>query len=77
MEHSVNILTFNIPGTLFANISLNFRWNFFRIFQEYIMGMFHEHIFGRWGITALAGYAQNILENATKPSHILNICVLL
>ena len=43
MEHSGNIPTFNIPGTLFGDIPRNFTGNFFRIFREYIMGMFQEY----------------------------------
>ena len=43
MEHLGNILIFNYPGTLFGNITRNFTGNFFRIFWEYIMGMFHEY----------------------------------
>ena len=43
MEQSGNIPIFNIPGTLFGNILRNFMGNFFRIFWEYIMGMFHEY----------------------------------
>ena len=43
MEHLGNIPIFNIPGTLFGNISQNFIENFFQIFREYIMAMFHEY----------------------------------
>ena len=43
MEHSVNSPIFNIPGTLFGNIPRNFIGNFFRIYREYIMGMFYEY----------------------------------
>ena len=42
MEHSGNIPVFNVLGTLFGNIPRNFIGKFFRIFQEYIMGMFQE-----------------------------------
>ena len=43
MEHSENIPIFNIPGTLFGNTPRNFMRSFFRIFWEYIIGMFREH----------------------------------
>ena len=43
MEHSENIPIFNILGTLFGNIPRNFIDNFFQIFREYIMGMFHQY----------------------------------
>ena len=43
MEHPRNIPTFNIPGTLFRNIRRNFIGNFFRIYLEYIVGMFHQY----------------------------------
>ena len=43
MEQSGNIPIFNIPGTLFGNISRNFTRNFCRICWEHIMGMFHKY----------------------------------
>ena len=43
MEHSGNNPIFNIPQTLFSNIPQNFTGNFFWIFREYVMGMFHEY----------------------------------
>ena len=43
MKQSGNILTFNIPGALFGNVTRNFVGNFFRIFWECIMAMFHEY----------------------------------
>ena len=43
MEQSGNIPVFNIPGILFGNIHQNFIGNFFKIFWEYFMGMFHEN----------------------------------
>ena len=43
MEQSGNIPVFNIPGTLFRNIARNFIRNFFRIYWEYLKGMFHEY----------------------------------
>ena len=43
MEYSGNIPILNIPGTLFGNIPRNFIGKPFRIFREYIMGMFHEY----------------------------------
>ena len=46
MEHSGNIIIFNISRTFFGNIPRNFINNFCRIFREYIMGMFYE--FARW-----------------------------
>ena len=42
MEHSGNISIFNTSGTSFGNILWNFIENFFRISQEYIIGIFHE-----------------------------------
>ena len=43
MEQSENIPIFNIPGTLFQNIPRNLIGNFFRIYWEYLMGMFREY----------------------------------
>ena len=43
MEQSGNIPIFNIPGTLFQNIPRNFLGNFFRIYWERHIGMFHEY----------------------------------
>ena len=43
MEQSGNIPVFNIPGILFRNIPQNFIGNFYRIYWEYLMGMFHEY----------------------------------
>ena len=43
MEHSGNIPIFSFVGTLFGNITRNFIGNFFRIFREYIMELFHEY----------------------------------
>ena len=43
MEHSGNILIFNILWTLFESIPRNFIGSLFRIFWEYIIGMFHEY----------------------------------
>ena len=42
MEQSGNIPILNIPQTLFGSIPQIFIGNFFRIFWNYIMGMFHE-----------------------------------
>ena len=36
MEQPGNIPTFNIPGTLFKNITRHFIGNFFRIYWEYL-----------------------------------------
>ena len=43
MEQSRNIPIFNILRTLFGNIPRKFIGNFFQIFWEYIMGIFHEY----------------------------------
>ena len=43
MKHLGNIPIFNIPGTLFENIPGNSIGDFFRIFWEYIMQMFHKN----------------------------------
>ena len=43
MEQSGNIPVFNIHRTLFRNIHRNFIENFFRIYQECLMGMFHNY----------------------------------
>ena len=43
MEPSEVIPIFNIPGRSFGNITRNFIGNFFRIFREYIMELFHEY----------------------------------
>ena len=40
MEQSGYIRAFNIPETLFRNIPRNFIGKFFRIYWEYLMGMF-------------------------------------
>ena len=42
MEQSGNIPILNIPRTSFGSIPQIFIVNFFRIFWNYIMGMFHE-----------------------------------
>ena len=43
MKQSGNIPIYNIPGTLFRNITRNFIGNFFQIYWEYFMGMVHEY----------------------------------
>ena len=43
MEQSRNITIFNILGTFFRNISQIFTGDFFRIYWEYLKGMFHEY----------------------------------
>ena len=48
MKQSENIFReyipiFNIPGTLFWNIPRNFIRNIFRIYWEYLEGMFHGY----------------------------------
>ena len=43
MEQPGNIPILNIPGTLFKKILQNFIRNFFRIYWEYLKGMFHEY----------------------------------
>ena len=43
MEQSGKIPIFSISETLFWNILRNFTGNFFRIYWEYLMGMFHEY----------------------------------
>ena len=43
MEQPGNIPIFSIPGTLLRNIPRNFIGNFFRIYWEYLKGMFHEY----------------------------------
>ena len=43
MEQPENIPIFNIPKTLFRNIPRNFIGNFFAIYWEYLMGMFHKY----------------------------------
>ena len=43
MEQSGNVPIFNIPGILFRNIPWNLIGNFFPIFWECIMGMFHDY----------------------------------
>ena len=54
MEHSGNIPIFNIPGTLFGNISRNFKGNFFSdilgIYHGNIPLIFYEYIFPQWDI---------------------------
>ena len=54
MEQSGNIPVFNIPGTLFWNIPLNFIGNFFPnilgISHGSVSQIFHKHIFVRWGL---------------------------
>ena len=42
-EQTGNFPIFNIPGTLFGNIPRNFIETFFRVFWEYVMGIFHEY----------------------------------
>ena len=44
MEQSGNISIFNIPGTLFQNISQNFIGNFFL----YILGISHGNVPFAW-----------------------------
>ena len=51
MEQSGNIPVFNIPGILFRNIPRNSIGNFFRIYWEYLMGMFHEYSIRSEGIS--------------------------
>ena len=43
MEQPENIPVFNNPWTLFRNIPRNFIGKFFRIYWEYLNGMFHEY----------------------------------
>ena len=43
MKHSGKIPIFNIPGTLFGNISGKFIGNFSQIFRECIIAMFNEY----------------------------------
>ena len=51
----------NIPGTLLRNTPRNFIGNFFSIFWEYVMGMFHE-------------YSTNIyLPNGNRPNKLEKI----
>ena len=56
MQHSRNILIFNIPRTLFGNIFRNFIGFFFNISVIYhgnLPRIFHEHIFARWIVAFL------------------------
>ena len=63
MEQSGNIPIFNIPGTLFRNIPRNFIGNFFRIFWEYIMGMFREYFANNIPGTLFGNIPQNFKVN--------------
>ena len=47
MEHSGNIPIFNILETLFGNIPWDFIGNCFRIFREYVIGIYLP---GKWGM---------------------------
>ena len=68
MVQSGNIPIFNIPETLLGNISRNFIGNFFRIFWECIMGMFHEYSTNNIPGTLLGNVPWNFIGNFSEYS---------
>ena len=63
MEQLGNILIFNIRWTLFRSIPPNFIGNFFRIFREYVMGMFHKYSTNNIPVTLFGNIPRNFMEN--------------
>ena len=69
MAQSGNIPMFNILGTLFGNISRNFIGNFFRMFWEYIMGIFHEYSTNIYLPGGLESKIDFIIQNGLNCTH--------
>ena len=66
MDQSRNILIFNIPRILFANIPWNLIGNLFRILWEYIIGMFHEYSTNNISGTLFGNISRNFIGNVFR-----------